>query len=182
MERLGEILAYEVSKHLEYRKIDVPTPLGISKASVIDKSPYLITIMRAGVPFFQGFLNYFDKSECGFIGAYRSDFDDKDQFDIDMGYLATGDVSNKEIIIIDPMLATGKSIVKAVNRILKKGTPKKIHIVAIIASTQGYRYVRDRVNFSTDFWIADMDDELNNKSYIVPGLGDAGDLSFGKKS
>jgi len=138
--------------------------------------------MRAGVPFFQGFLNYFDKAECGFIGAYRSDFNDNDEFDIDMEYMAVGDISNKEIIIIDPMLATGKSIVKSVNKLIKKGLPKKIHIVALIAAKKGYEYVKDHLEISPEFWIADMDEQLNSKSYIVPGLGDAGDLSFGKKS
>ena len=182
MERLGEILAYELSKQMEYKSIDVQTPLGSSNISVIEKDPYLITIMRAGVPFFQGFLNFFDKADCGFIGAYRSDFDDKNKFDIDMGYMAVGDVNHKEIIIIDPMLATGKSILKAVNQLIKIGKPKRIHIVALIAARKGYEYVRNNLKISTDFWIATMDEQLNSKSYIVPGLGDAGDLSFGKKS
>jgi uracil phosphoribosyltransferase len=182
MERLGEILAYELSKHLEYKKINIQTPLGISKVSVMDKDPYLITIMRAGVPFFQGFLNFFDKAECGFIGAYRSSFDGNNQFEIDMGYLAIGDVSDKEIIIIDPMLATGRSIVKSINQLIIRGKPKRIHIAALIAARQGYEYVKNNSKISPEFWIADMDDQLNSESYIVPGLGDAGDLSFGKKS
>ena len=121
MERLGEILAYELSKHLDFKKVNIQTPLGISRMSVIDKDPYLITIMRAGVPFFQGFLNFFDKADCGFIGAYRSDYDGNNQFDIDLEYMAVGNISEREIIIIDPMLATGRSIVKSLNQLLKKG-------------------------------------------------------------
>jgi uracil phosphoribosyltransferase len=182
MERLGEILAYELSKHLDYKKINIKTPLGISRMSVIDKDPYLITIMRAGVPFFQGFLNFFDKADCGFIGAYRSDFDRNNRFDIDMEYMAIGKVSEKEIIIIDPMLATGRSIVESIHQLLNKGKPKIIHIVSLIASRQGYEYVKNNVKMPPEFWIADMDDQLSSKSYIVPGLGDAGDLSFGEKS
>jgi len=182
MERLGEILAYELSKNLEYKEVDIQTPLGKSTASVIKTSPYLITIMRAGIPFFQGFLNFFDKADCGFIGAYRSDYDTNQQFEIDMDYMAIGEVDDKEIIIVDPMLATGKSIVKSINQILKKNKPKKIHIVALIAAKQGYEYVKKNIEISSQFWIAAMDDQLNDKSYIVPGLGDAGDLSYGKKS
>jgi len=182
MERLGEILAYELSKCLQFEKVDIQTPLGMSRTSIIETNPYLITIMRAGVPFFQGFLNFFDQSDCGFIGAYRSDYDENKKFDIDMGYLAVGDINDKEIILIDPMLATGKSIVKSIHQLLKKGNPKKIHIAALIAAKQGCEYVKDKIDISCQFWIAALDDQLNDKSYILPGLGDAGDLSFGKKS
>lgn len=182
MERLGEILAYELSKHLDYKNVNIQSPLGISRMSIIDEDPYLITIMRAGIPFLQGFLNFFDKADCGFIGAYRSDYDGNNRFDIDLEYLAVGDISEREIIIIDPMLATGRSVVKSINQLLNKGNPKKIHIVSLIASRQGYEYVKNNVKMSPEFWIADMDDQLNSKSYIVPGMGDAGDLSFGKKS
>jgi len=182
MERIGEILAYEISKDLEYDMTRINSPLGESKISVIHESPYLITIMRAGIPFYQGFLNFFEKSESGFIGAFRSDFDEKDQFDIDMGYMAVGDIHGKEVILVDPMLATGKSIIKAINHLLKKGMPKVIHIVALIASRQGFEYVKKNVSVSSKIWIAAMDEKLNDKSYIVPGLGDAGDLCYGKKS
>jgi uracil phosphoribosyltransferase len=182
MERIGEILAYELSKSLGYREIKISTPLGTADASIIQKNPYLITIMRAGIPFFQGFLNFFDKAECGFIGAYRSDYDFNKQFKIDLDYLAVGDINDKDVIIIDPMLATGKSIVKAVKQLLKKGSPKKIHIAALIAARQGFMHIQNKTDTSIQFWIATMDDQLNDKSYIIPGLGDAGDLSFGKKA
>lgn len=182
MEKIGEILAYEISRNLEYEKIKIKTSLGNSNVSVIKESPYLITIMRAGLPFYQGFLNFFNKSESGFIGAYRSEFDEKQQFDIDMGYMAIGEIDGKEVILIDPMLATGKSIIKAINHLLKKGTPKVIHIVALIASRQGYEYVRKNISVPSKIWIAAMDEKLNDKSYIVPGLGDAGDLCYGKKT
>ena len=182
MEKIGEILAYEISRNLEYEKIKIKTSLGNSNVSVIKESPYLITIMRAGLPFYHGFLNFFNKSESGFIGAYRSEFDEKQQFDIDMGYMAIGEIDGKEVILIDPMLATGKSIIKAINHLLKKGTPKVIHIVALIASRQGYEYVRKNISVPSKIWIAAMDEKLNDKSYIVPGLGDAGDLCYGKKT
>lgn len=182
MERIGEILAYEISKDLEYEKIELKTSLGKSNLSVIKESPYLITIMRAGIPFYQGFLNFFDKSESGFIGAFRSEPDEKNQFNIDMDYIAVGEIKGKEVILIDPMLATGKSVIKAVNRLLKKGTPKVIHIVALIASRQGYEYVKKNISVTSKIWIAAMDEKLNDKSYIVPGLGDAGDLCYGKKT
>ena len=181
MERIGEILAYEISKDLEYQEMKIKTPLGESKTSLIRKSPYLITIMRAGIPFYHGFLNFFEKSESGFIGAFRSDYDENHHFDIDMGYMAIGDIQGEEVILIDPMLATGKSIVKAVNLLLKKGQPKMIHIVALIASKQGFEYVKNNISVSCKIWIGAMDAELNDKSYIVPGLGDAGDLCYGKK-
>ena len=182
MERIGEILAYEISRNLEYEKIEIKTSLGSSNISVIKESPYLITIMRAGIPFYQGFLNFFDKSESGFIGAFRSKYDEKQQFDIDMDYMAIGEIDGKQVILIDPMLATGKSVIKAINQLLKKGTPEVIHIVALIASSQGYEYVRKNISVPSKIWIAAMDEKLNDKSYIVPGLGDAGDLCYGKKT
>lgn len=181
MERIGEILAYEISKDLEYKLTEIKTPLGKSKISVVRESPYLVTIMRAGIPFYQGFLNFFEKSESGFIGAFRSEFDQKQQFNIDMEYIAVGDIHGKEVILIDPMLATGKSVSKAINQLLRKGTPKVIHIVALIASKQGFEYVKKNVSISSKIWIAAMDEKLNDKSYIVPGLGDAGDICYGKK-
>lgn len=182
MERMGEIFAYEISKDLEYKEVEIKTPLGKSKTSLISKFPYLITIMRAGIPFYQGFLNFFEKSESGFIGAFRSDYDENQHFDIDMGYMAVGDIQGKEVILVDPMLATGKSIVKAITRLLKKGLPKKVHIVALIASKQGFEYVENNISVSSKVWIGAMDEDLNDKSFIVPGLGDAGDLCYGKKT
>lgn len=182
MERTGELLAYELSKNLEYQTQRIATPLGIAEMSLLKNYPYLITIMRAGIPFYQGFLNFFDKSDSGFIGAFRTDYDRKRDFDIDMDYFAIGEIQDREIVLIDPMLATGKSIIKAINYLLQKGIPKRIHIAALIASREGYTYLNSHCKVPIDFWIAAMDEELNDKSYILPGLGDAGDLSFGKKS
>lgn len=182
MERIGEILAYEISKHLEYHNTTVHTPLGEASTPILASDPYLITILRAGIPFFQGFLNFFDKAECGFIGAFRSNHTPDQGFEIDMEYQAIGDIYDKEVILIDPMLATGKSIVKALQHLLIKGKPSRIHIASLIAAKQGYDYVKNCIDFNMHFWIGTIDEELNDKSYIVPGLGDAGDLSFGKKS
>ena len=182
MERMGEIFAYEISKDLEYKEVEINTPLGKSKTSLISQSPYLITIMRAGIPFYQGFLNFFEKSESGFIGAFRSDFDENQHFDIDMDYMAVGDIQGKDVILVDPMLATGKSIVKAISRLLKKGLPKMVHIVALIAANQGIEYVTKNISVSSKVWIGAVDEDLNDKSFIVPWLGDACDLCYGKKT
>ena len=182
MERTGELLAYELSKSLEYRIHKIRTPLGIARVSLMEAYPYLITIMRAGIPFYQGFLNYFDKSDSGFIGAFRTDYDQNKDFDIDLDYLAVGEIDDREVVLIDPMLATGRSIFKAINSLLQKGIPQRIHVAALIASRRGYEYLNSQCEVPLSFWIAAMDDDLNDKSYIIPGLGDAGDLSFGKKA
>jgi uracil phosphoribosyltransferase len=181
MEKTGEIMAYEISKQFEYQEILIGTPLGKSKMNIIKKSPYIIAILRAAIPFYNGFINMFNHSESGFIGAYRSDQDENNDFNIEMGYTAIGDVNQKDIILVDPMIATGKSIVKAIDHILRFGQPKKIYIAAIIGAESGYNFLKNHLTVPVEYWFGDLDKELNDNSYIVPGLGDAGDLSFGKK-
>ncbi|QHT68016.1 uracil phosphoribosyltransferase [Rhodocytophaga rosea] len=180
MERLGELLAYEVSKAMRYEKSSVTTPLGNSETWALSEQPVLATVLRAGLPLFQGFMNFFDRAESAFIGAYRSTPDAQYSFDIELNYIAAPNLNNKNLILIDPMLATGKSIVKAKQALLKYGLPKQIHIVAAIASRQGVEYVSAHLP-DCHLWVGAVDEEMNHKSYIVPGLGDAGDLAFGEK-
>ena len=181
MEKIGELLAYEISKHLEYENIQIDTPLGTSRMRITKSAPYIIAILRAAIPFFNGFISIFNRSESGFIGAARSDQDENFKFEIEMGYTAIGDVNNKEVVLVDPMIATGKSILKAVDYIMKFGRPSRIFIAAIIGAKSGYNFLRENLKTPVEYWFGDIDNELNDKSYIIPGLGDAGDLCFGKK-
>jgi uracil phosphoribosyltransferase len=181
LERLGEILAYEFSKHLDYSVKAVKTPLGESKIALIDNQPVIIPILRAGLPFFQGFLNYFDQASCGFIGAYREPHDEQNEFGIAMDYMSLPEIENKVIVLLDPMLATGKSIIKSINNLLAIGNPLHIYIVAAIAAPEGIKNLEENINFSYSLFVGAIDEKLNSKAYIVPGLGDAGDLSFGRK-
>jgi uracil phosphoribosyltransferase len=180
LERLGEIFAYEISKSMVYQNVSVQTPLGSKVTQQIAQAPVLLTIMRAGLPLHQGLLNFFDKSENAFIGAYRGKHDEKETFEIEMDYITSPDIQGKTLIICDSMLATGKSIEKAYHAMLRYGIPAKTHIVSAIASRRGVRYIQARMS-ECRLWIGDIDEELNAKSYIVPGLGDAGDLAFGGK-
>lgn len=180
MERVGEIMAYEISKSLEYTSQSVTTPLGTANAGTCLQQPVLATILRAGLPFYQGFLNYFDKSESAFIAAYRSPEDENGDFDIKMEYIATPSLDNKTLILIDPMLATGKSVLLTYQSMLKFGTPSRIHLASVIASRPGINYLKDNIK-NISLWIGAIDETLNHKSYIVPGLGDAGDLAYGDK-
>jgi uracil phosphoribosyltransferase len=179
VERLGEIMAYEVSKELKHVDREVTTPLGKAKTSVPEISPVLLTILRAGLPFFQGFLNMFDRADCGFIGAYREEAIGSIQIKLD--YIAIPDIEDKVIVLIDPMLATGRSILDSIQWILKKGKPKHIHIVSLIAAPEGIDYLSKKIEVSHKIWTCALDERINNLFYIVPGLGDAGDLSFGLK-
>lgn len=181
MERLGELLAYELSKSLQYAPKQIKTPLGVSTVNVLKEDPVLVTILRAGIPFFQGFLNYFDKAASGFIGAYRAMHDHNEGFNINMEYLAVNDISQKELIIVDPMLATGKSMIKSISTLMKYGKPGHIHIVTAIAAPEGIDYIKKELSYQFTIWAAAVDEKLNDKAYIVPGLGDAGDLSYGAK-
>ncbi|MFC2125595.1 uracil phosphoribosyltransferase [Bacteroidota bacterium] len=181
VERIGEVLAYEISRQSIYKNEQVVTPLGTKECSLLVDQPIIITILRAGVPFFEGFINIFDKADAGFIGAYRGNYDEKGDFDIEMGYKALPDLTTRTIIVADPMLATGKSLLKAINTILQYGKPGQIHVAALIAAEQGLKYLQQNLPSEVKYWIGDLDKELNNKSYIVPGLGDAGDLCYGKK-
>jgi uracil phosphoribosyltransferase len=180
LERIGEVFAYEISKTLSYQKNEITTQLGIKNTHLISQEVVLVTILRAGLPLHQGLLNYFDKAENAFIGAYRGKHDDKEAFEIEMDYITSPDIHGKVLIICDPMLATGKSIEKAYHAMLRYGIPAKTHIVSAIASRRGVRFVQARLP-QCRLWVGDIDEEMNSKSYIVPGLGDAGDLSYGGK-
>jgi uracil phosphoribosyltransferase len=179
MERMGEIMAYEISKKLTYSRYSVQTPLAKAQSQQLTKLPVIITVLRAGLVYFQGFLNYFDQSDSGFIGAYRKE--DGEEIKINLEYLATPDLTGREIILIDPMLATGKSFVRSVNALLQHGTPSHLHIAALIASPEGVKYVQENLKIAHTLWTFSVDEKLNDQFYIVPGLGDAGDLSFGNK-
>lgn len=180
LERLGEIFAYEISRTLEYEVKDVVTPLGIAPCKVLKTQPVIATILRAGLPVHQGLLNYFDKSENAFISAYRKHHKDK-TFEIKIEYLSSPSLDDKVLILCDPMLATGQSMLLAYKALLKMGKPKHVHIIGLIASLEGLNYVKSHFPDNTTFWLGAVDDELTVKSYIVPGLGDAGDLAYGKK-
>ncbi len=180
LERLGEIFAYEISKTLEYEVKDVVTPLGISPSNVIKDQPVIATILRAGLPLHQGLLNYFDRSENAFISAYRKHHKDS-TFEIKVEYLSSPSLDDKVLILCDPMLATGQSMLLAYKALLKMGKPKHVHIIGLIGSLEGLNYVKSHFPENTTFWLGAVDDELTVKSYIVPGLGDAGDLAYGKK-
>ncbi|HEY6142092.1 MAG TPA: uracil phosphoribosyltransferase [Flavobacterium sp.] len=181
IERIGEIMAYELSKKLHYTAIEIQTPLGIKKTTEIKDQLVVCSILRAGLTLHQGFLNYFDNTENGFISAYRHHPNNDDYFDILVEYQAVADINNKNLILVDPMLATGQSIVAVYNKLMEKGTPKEIHIAVIIAAPEGVAYLKEHLPDSCHLWIAALDEKLNDKKYIVPGLGDAGDLAYGTK-
>ena len=179
IERLGQIMAYEISKKLEYYSIDVETPLGIASTNALKMEPILITVLRAGLPYFQGFLGFFENADCGFIGAKRKE--DGKEIVIELDYLASPSIDGRQVILIDPMLATGKSFVRSVNALLKFGTPDHIHIASLVAAPEGIKYITETLKLSHSIWTCALDEKLNDLFYIVPGLGDAGDLSFGPK-
>jgi len=181
LERVGEIFAYEISKTLDFEKRTVRTPLGVSECQVISSQPVLATILRAGLPLHRGLLNYFDGAENCFISAYRLHHDDDDAFDVEVEYLASPDLNGKTVILCDPMLATGASMVLAYKALLERGTPARIHVVTVIASEQGIGFLEKHLPAETILWAGDIDSELTPRSYIVPGLGDAGDLAYGSK-
>lgn len=180
MERISEILGYELSKKLEYISKTVKTPLGEAEIHVLKEQPVLATILRAGLAMHNGLLNYFDSSECAFISAYRK-HTSLEEFDIHVEYLASPKLDNRIVILSDPMLATGSSLVTVYKALLKQGKPSKIIIVAAIATPDALEYVQRHLPENTDFWVGAIDKELTAQSYIVPGLGDAGDLAFGEK-
>ncbi|MBC7901950.1 MAG: uracil phosphoribosyltransferase [Gemmatimonadaceae bacterium] len=179
LERIGEVAAYEISKELAFEKKEIQTPLGISECKTISEQPVLATILRAGIPLHHGLLNYFDKADNAFISAYRKHNKDG-SFDISLDYVSCPELEGRVIIISDPMLATGSSLVKTIQFLREEGHPKKIHVVTAIACTVGIEYVH-RSEPSVKIWCGAVDDELTAKGYIVPGLGDAGDLAFGTK-
>jgi uracil phosphoribosyltransferase len=180
IERIGEVAAYELSKTLHFKTVDITTPLGIASTSLLEEQPVLATILRAGLPLHQGMLNYFDKADNAFISAYRKHHPDG-SFEISLEYLSCPDLNNRVLILCDPMLATGASIVETIQAIQKTYTPAQIHIVVTIASQKGIEHVEKELGADISIWCAAIDPILNDKSYIVPGLGDAGDLAFGSK-
>jgi uracil phosphoribosyltransferase len=179
LERIGEVIAYEISKTLDWDEKEIETPLGTAISKVIREQPVLATILRAGLPLHEGMLNYFDKADNAFISAYRKHHKDG-TFEISLEYVSCPDLEDRVVIISDPMLATGSSLVKTIQYLKDEGNPREIHIVCAIACTVGIEYVK-REEPSVIIWCGDIDDELTAKGYIVPGLGDAGDLAFGSK-
>lgn len=180
LERIGEIAAYEISKSLNYEVQEIQTPLGSVEMEVLQTQPILATILRAGLPLHQGLLNYFDDADCAFIASYRRHHKDG-SFEIAQEYITAPRIADRPLIIADPMLATGSSLVLAIQEILKLGKPSVIHLVCAIASTQGIELIQRKFP-DIHIWTAAIDDELTGKGYIVPGLGDAGDLCFGGKA
>lgn len=181
MERLGEILAYEISKSLDYTTHTITTPLANTSSSRLEDVPVIISVLRAAIPFYQGILNYFDQADSGFIGAFRKEETSGKQVEVAFNYMAAPNIEGKEVILADPMLATGKSLVTSVQQLLKNGTPKNLHIVAVIAAPEGLEYLKNNLPLPYHLWLGAIDDQLDENAYIVPGLGDAGDLSFGPK-
>lgn len=180
LERIGEVIAFEISKVLPFEEKEIQTPMGTAVCKVLKEQPVLATILRAGLPLHQGLLNYFDKADNAFISAYRKHEKDG-SFEISLDYISCPDLEDRILIISDPMLATGSSLVKTIHYLRGEGKPKEIHIVTAIACTVGIEFVK-REAPSVTIWCGDIDDELTAKGYIVPGLGDAGDLAYGNKA
>ncbi|WP_250433660.1 uracil phosphoribosyltransferase [Hanstruepera flava] len=181
IERTGEILGYELSQSLQYKSTSTKTPLGEVSTSLISDDIVLCSILRAGVPLHNGLLNYFDTSENAFISAYRHHKHNPESFEIIVEYLACPTLEGKTLILADPMLATGQSMVATFEALKPFGTPKSLHLVSVIGAQEGVGYVSKHFDSETHLWIATVDEKLNEKGYIVPGLGDAGDLAFGEK-
>lgn len=181
IERIGEILGYELSKNLSFSSKEITTPLGVKKMNLYSNEIVLCSILRAGLPLHQGLLNYFDDAENAFISAYRHHPNNDANFEIVVEYFASPSIENKTLLLADPMLATGQSLVAVYESIKKHGTPKEIHIIAVMGTFDGIEFIKNHFPKNTHLWIAAVDDVLNDKGYIVPGLGDAGDLAFGTK-
>ena len=181
IERIGEVLAYEVSKTLDYEEADITTPLGTKKTYLCSDQLVLCSVLRAGLPLHQGLLSFFDAAENAFISAYRHHPNNEDDFEVIVKYFAAPSLDDKILILTDPMLATGKTLENVLNALKKHGTPKRIHIISVIGSKIGVARVENVFPEDTQLWIAAVDDALSSKGYIIPGLGDAGDLSYGVK-
>lgn len=179
MERIGEIAAFEISKGFETEEVEITTPLDQIKVTEVAVQPVITTILRAGVPLFQGILNYLDKADCGFVAAYRK-HDANDYFSIKQDYLTCPSIDERPLIVADPMLATGASLIEAIKDLLNHGKPTQLHIVAAIASQQGVDAIQ-KAYPEAKIWVGVIDEGLTSKGYITPGLGDAGDLSYGEK-
>lgn len=180
LERIAEIMAYELSKGLKYSKKEVTTPLGDAHVNTSDDQIVLATILRAGLPMHQGFLNYFDKADAAYVSAFRKHTSDE-EYDIEVEYLAAPSIEGKVLVLCDPMLATGRSMMAAYKELKKNGTPKTVHIVSAIATEEALTLLKDKLPAATKIWVGAVDEELTAQSYIVPGIGDAGDLAFGDK-
>lgn len=181
IERIGEIMAYELSKILDYKEIDVSTPLGVKHTTTIAEPVVLCSILRAGLALHQGFMNFFDDAENGFVSAYRHHYNNDEKFEILVEYQAAPSFEGKNLIMIDPMLATGQSLVAVLNKLLITQNPKEIHIAVVIAAPEGIAFLEENLPKNCHLWVAVLDEKLNDKKYIVPGLGDAGDLAYGSK-
>lgn len=181
LERIGEVMAYELSKTFGYSEKEVISPLGTARVELADDKPVLATILRAGLPLHQGLLNYFDRADCAFVSAYRKHRTGEDGFDIEVEYMSSPSLEDRVVIISDPMLATGRSMVLVYKALLRLGKPKAVHIVSVIASAEGIEHVKSHLPPNTRIWVAAVDEEMTAQAYIVPGLGDAGDLAFGAK-
>ena len=182
LNRLGQIMAYEVSKEIAFARTNVTTPLGTAHCDVVGEQVVVATILRAGLPLHEGVLSFFDNAENAFVSAYRKYRPGSDEFDIHIEYLASPRLDGKTLILTDPMLATGASMELAYKALLTKGTPKHVHVLSVIASQKAVDFVaKTPPSDTTTLWVAAIDPELNAHSYIVPGLGDAGDLAYGEK-
>lgn len=181
IERIGEVMAYELSRQLHYRDTEIQTPLGVKQTTEISDQLVICSILRAGLPLHTGFLNVFDAAENGFISAYRHHPRNDDYFDIKVEYQAIADINGKTVVLVDPMLATGQSIVAVYQRLMERGTPAALHVAVVIAAPEGIAHIEQHLPDNCHLWIAALDDSLDAHSYILPGLGDAGDLAFGDK-
>ena len=181
IERIGEVLGYELSKKLSFENKEVETPLGVKPTALPVNDVILCSILRAGLPLHNGLLNYFDDAENAFISAYRHHPNNDEEFEIVVEYFASPSIDGKTLLLVDPMLATGRSLVAVYDAIKKYGTPKKIQIVSVIGSEEGVEYIKEFFPENTDLWIADIEENLSDKGYIIPGLGDAGDLAYETK-
>jgi len=182
LERVGEVFAYEISKTLNYQKHEIKTPLGTAEVALPSDGIVLATILRAGLPIHQGLLNYFDKAENAFVSAYR-EYGKDGTFHIRFEHISSPSTQGKVVILSDPMVATGASVVLAYNALLEKGIPSHVHLVTLISSKEGIEYLRKKIPArKSTIWVGAIDDELTSKAYIVPGLGDAGDLAYGSKT
>jgi uracil phosphoribosyltransferase len=181
LERVGEVLAYELSRTLAYEEQEVTTPLAVARGRRLAEQPVLATILRAGLPMHQGMLNYFDRADNAFISAYRKHRKGTDSFDIEVEYLSSPSLEGRVLVLCDPMLATGQSMVLVHRALQRLGKPRSLHVVSAIASSEGLEYAKLHLPAGTRFWIGAIDEEMTAQSYIVPGLGDAGDLAYGEK-
>ncbi|SDS13536.1 uracil phosphoribosyltransferase [Maribacter dokdonensis] len=181
IERIGEVLGYEFSKELLYSSKDIETPLGNKSMYLSQDQVVICSILRAGLPLHQGLLNYFDAAENAFISAYRKHENGEDEFEVVVDYFAAPSLEGKVLVLTDPMLATGRTLENVLKGLKDHGTPKQIHIVSVIGSQQGIEFVQSVFPTGTHLWIAAVDPELNSRGYIIPGIGDAGDLAYGQK-